>query len=111
MPASLSHPTGAPRTTGGMIAVLSLALGFAALSVIGLAASSQPASAQQSFGNFFTYQPKQRKRVVRKKRAPDAETATAPDAAAAQKPATSRSRGSENGRTRWTGSLADSSWL
>jgi lipoprotein-anchoring transpeptidase ErfK/SrfK len=72
-----------------MIAVLSLALGFAALTVIGLAASSQPASAQQSFGNFFTYQPKQRKRVVRKKRAPDAETAAAPDAAAApaQKPA------------------------
>src|SRR5512134_148954 len=70
-----------------MIAALSLALGFAALTVIGLAASSQPASAQQSFGNFFTYQPKQRKRVVRKKRAPDAETAAAPDAAAAQKPA------------------------
>ncbi len=71
-----------------MIAVLSLALGFAALTVIGLAASSQPASAQQSFGNFFTYQPKQRKRVVRKKRAPDAETAAAaPDAATAQKPA------------------------
>jgi lipoprotein-anchoring transpeptidase ErfK/SrfK len=87
VPASLSHPTGAPRTTGGMIAALSLALGFAALTVIGLAASSQPASAQQSFGNFFTYQPKQRKRVVRKKRAPDAETAAAPDAAAAQKPA------------------------
>jgi lipoprotein-anchoring transpeptidase ErfK/SrfK len=89
VPASLSHLTGAPRTTGGMIAALSLALGFAALTVIGLAASSQPASAQQSFGNFFTYQPKQRKRVVRKKRAPDAETAAAPDAAAAtaQKPA------------------------
>ena len=65
-----------------MIAALSLALGFAALTVIGLAASSQPASAQQSFGNFFTYQPKQRKRVVRKKRAPDAENAAAPDAAA-----------------------------
>jgi lipoprotein-anchoring transpeptidase ErfK/SrfK len=86
VPASLSHLTGAPRTTGGMIAALSLALGFAALTVVGLAASSQRASAQQSFGNFFTYQPKQRKRVVRKKRAPDAETAAAPDAAAAQKP-------------------------
>jgi lipoprotein-anchoring transpeptidase ErfK/SrfK len=72
-----------------MFAVLSLTLGFAALTVIGLVASSQPASAQQGFGNFFTYQPKQRKRVVRKKPAADAATATAaaPDAAAAQKPA------------------------
>jgi lipoprotein-anchoring transpeptidase ErfK/SrfK len=71
-----------------MIVALSLILGFAALTVVGLVASSQPASAQQSFGNFFTYQPKQRKRVVRKKRAPDAETAVAPDAAGApaQKP-------------------------
>jgi len=37
---------------------------------------------------------------------------TRPNArAAAQKPAISRSAGSANGRTRWTGSVADSSRL
>ena len=86
MPTRLSPLAGASRTTGGILAASSLVLGFAALTVVGLAASSMPAAAQQGFGNFFTYQPKQRKRVVRKKRAPAADAA-APDAATAQKPA------------------------
>jgi len=42
--------------------------------VAGLTASTQPAAAQQGFGNFFSYQGAPKKRVVRKRRAPAAET-------------------------------------
>jgi lipoprotein-anchoring transpeptidase ErfK/SrfK len=53
---------------------------FAAISGVvalhaGLFATTQPAAAQQGFGNFFSYQGAPRKRVVKKRRAPDAETA------------------------------------
>jgi lipoprotein-anchoring transpeptidase ErfK/SrfK len=52
---------------------------FAAISGVvalhaGLFATTQPAAAQQGFGNFFSYQGAPRKRVVKKRRAPDAET-------------------------------------
>jgi lipoprotein-anchoring transpeptidase ErfK/SrfK len=50
--------------------------GVAILIVAGLTASTQPAAAQQGFGNFYTYQGGARKRVVRKRRAPAAETSS-----------------------------------
>ncbi len=88
MSIQLSRPASAARMTDGTGAALALVLGFAALTVAGLCAASQPAAAQQGYGNFFTYQPKQRKRVVRK-RAPSAEAAaTAPtEAKPGEKPA------------------------
>ena len=42
----------------------------------GLTTSTQPAAAQQGFGNFFTYQGARKKRVVRKRHAPAAEDTT-----------------------------------
>lgn len=73
-----------PRTTnsacaGRFFAALTLVAGFAALLFAGLLTASQPAAAQQGFGNFFTYQ-QPRKRVLRRKRAPAADTAATTDA-------------------------------
>ena len=50
--------------------------GVAALIAAGLTASTQPAAAQQGFGNFYTYQGARKKRVVRKRQAPAAEATT-----------------------------------
>ena len=49
--------------------------GVAVLIAAGLIASTQPAAAQQGFGNFFSYQGPPKKRVVRKRSAPAAEAA------------------------------------
>jgi lipoprotein-anchoring transpeptidase ErfK/SrfK len=62
-------PSALPRIAASTFAVF----GVAVLIVAGLAASSQPAAAQQGFGNFFSYQGPPKKRVVRKRRAPGAE--------------------------------------
>ena len=58
-----------PRFAAGTLAVF----GAAVLIASGLIASTQPAAAQQGFGNFFSYQGPPKKRVVRKRRAPEAE--------------------------------------
>ena len=50
--------------------------GVAVLIAAGLTASTQPAAAQQGFGNFFSYQGAPKKRVVRKRRGPAAETSS-----------------------------------
>ena len=50
--------------------------GVAVLIAAGLTASTQPAAAQQGFGNFYTYQGARKKRVVRKRHAPAAEATT-----------------------------------
>jgi lipoprotein-anchoring transpeptidase ErfK/SrfK len=63
----------APRIAASTFAILAVS-GAAALLVSGLFASMQPAAAQQGYGNFFGYQSPPRKRVVRKRRAPDAAT-------------------------------------
>jgi lipoprotein-anchoring transpeptidase ErfK/SrfK len=63
----------APRIAASTFTILAVS-GAAALLVSGLFASMQPAAAQQGFGNFFGYQSPRRKRVVRKRRAPDAAT-------------------------------------
>ena len=60
-----------PASTFATFAAIS---GAAALLVAGLFVTAQPAAAQQGFGNFFSYQGAPRKRVVKKRRAPDAET-------------------------------------
>jgi lipoprotein-anchoring transpeptidase ErfK/SrfK len=87
VPIRLPRLARSARNSGGTCAALSLVVGFAALLLTGLCAASQPAAAQQGFGNFFTYQPKQRKRVVRKKRAPDAAVTETTDASKpAEKP-------------------------
>ena len=44
--------------------------GVAALLVAGLYGATQPAAAQQGYGNFFSYQGAPRKRVVKKRRTP-----------------------------------------
>ncbi len=62
---------------------VALSAGLAALLVGGLCATSQPAAAQQGFGNFFTYQ-QPRKRVVRKPRPAAAATPSTEAADAAQ---------------------------
>jgi lipoprotein-anchoring transpeptidase ErfK/SrfK len=63
----------APPIVASTFAVLAVSAA-AALFVSGLFASMQPASAQQGYGNFFGYQSQPRKRVVRKRRGPDAAT-------------------------------------
>ena len=60
-----------PASTFATFAAIS---GVAALLIAGLFVTTQPAAAQQGFGNFFSYQGAPRKRVVKKRRAPDAET-------------------------------------
>jgi lipoprotein-anchoring transpeptidase ErfK/SrfK len=66
---SLCRPTSLP-------ALLSAAAALAALLAGGIFVTTQPASAQQGFGNFFTYQ-KQRPKRTAKRRAPKAEPAQA----------------------------------
>ena len=61
-----------PRFAAGTFAVF----GVAVLIAAGLTASTQPAAAQQGFGNFFSYQGPSKKRVVRKRRAPAGETSS-----------------------------------
>lgn len=63
----------APRIAASTFAILAVS-GAAALLVSGIFASLQPAAAQQGYGNFFGYQSPPRKRVIRKRRAPDAAT-------------------------------------
>ncbi len=68
-----------PRSAASTFAVF----GVAVLIAAGLTTTTQPAAAQQGFGNFFSYQGTPKKRVVRKRRAPAAETSseTAPEGA------------------------------
>ena len=61
-----------PRFAAGTFAVF----GATVLIVAALTASTQPAAAQQGFGNFFSYQGPSKKRVVRKRRAPAGETSS-----------------------------------
>ena len=61
-----------PRFAASTFAIF----GVAALIAAGLIAGTQPAAAQQGFGNFFSYQGTPKKRVVRKRRAPAAETSS-----------------------------------
>ena len=52
------------------IATIATISGVAALLIAGLFGATQPAAAQQGFGNFFTYQGATRKRVVKRRRTP-----------------------------------------
>jgi lipoprotein-anchoring transpeptidase ErfK/SrfK len=63
------------RIPASMFATFAAMSGVAALLITGLFVTARPAAAQQGFGNFFSYQGPPRKRVVRKRRAPAAETA------------------------------------
>ena len=56
-------PSALPRIAASTFAVF----GVAVLIAAGLTASTQPAAAQQGFGNFFSYQGPPKKRVVRKR--------------------------------------------
>jgi len=70
-----------PRSAASTFAIF----GVAVLIAAGLTATTQPAAAQQGFGNFFSYQGPPKKRVVRKRRTPAAEAPetaqTTPDGA------------------------------
>ena len=51
------------------VATIATISGVAALLIAGLYGATQPAAAQQGFGNFFSYQGPPRKRVVKRRRA------------------------------------------
>ena len=71
-----------PRFAASTFAIF----GVAVLVAAGLTASAQPAAAQQGFGNFFSYQGAPKKRVVRKRRAPTAETSDAEHGCGCEQP-------------------------
>ena len=52
------------------VATIATISGVAALLIAGLYGATQPAAAQQGFGNFFSYQGPPRKRVVKRRRTP-----------------------------------------